>query len=132
MIYNSWDIECDRLKFVIMSHFLPFYHTPPHPTLLKTKKIIILKKKKNIVGDIIILHMCTKNHNHMRYSSWDTDKHNFLLCWVIFHPYPPSNPKNQNLERIKKASGNVIFYTRVPKITIIWCTCFLRQGVRQI
>ena len=24
------------------------------------------KKKKKIAGDIIILHMCTKNHNHMR------------------------------------------------------------------
>ena len=30
------------------------------------------KMKKKIAGDIIILHICTKNHNHMRYSSWDT------------------------------------------------------------
>ena len=27
------------------------------------------KKKKKITGDINILHMCTKNHNHMKYSS---------------------------------------------------------------
>ena len=26
MIYSSWDIECDRMKLVIMDHFLPFYH----------------------------------------------------------------------------------------------------------
>ena len=25
MIHSSWDIECDRLKLVIMGHFLPFY-----------------------------------------------------------------------------------------------------------
>ena len=27
MIYNSWDIERDRLKLVFLGHFLPFY--PP-------------------------------------------------------------------------------------------------------
>ena len=26
--------------------------------------------KKN-AGDIIILHICTKNHDHMMYDSWD-------------------------------------------------------------
>ena len=32
MIYNSWDVECDQLKLVIMGHFLSFY--PPPPPLL--------------------------------------------------------------------------------------------------
>ena len=27
------------------------------------------KKKKKTLGDIIILHMCTKNYDHMMYSS---------------------------------------------------------------
>ena len=27
------------------------------------------KKKKKITGDINILNMCTKNYNHMKYSS---------------------------------------------------------------
>ena len=52
--YSSWDIECGRLKLVIMGHFLPFY-------LLKMWKIRILKKQE-IAKDVIILHMCTKNH----------------------------------------------------------------------
>ena len=43
MIYSSWDIECDRLKLVIMGHFLPLH--PP----LKTKKITILKKWKELL-----------------------------------------------------------------------------------
>ena len=30
-------------------------------------------KMKKFAGDIIILYMCTKNHNHMIYSSWDTE-----------------------------------------------------------
>ena len=29
------------------------------------------------MGHIIILHMCTKNHNHLRYGSWDME-------WDIF------------------------------------------------
>ena len=52
------DIECDGLKLII---FYPF-------TSLKTKKIKILKMKE-ITGDIIVLHMCTKNHNDMIYGS---------------------------------------------------------------
>ena len=37
------------------------------------------KKKKN-AGYIIILHICTKNHNHMMYVSWDIvcNRHNFF------------------------------------------------------
>ena len=35
------------------------------------------EKKKKIAGDIIILHMCTKNHNHMMYSSWDMQWEHF-------------------------------------------------------
>ena len=139
MIYSSCDTECDRLKLIIMAHFLPFY--PP----LKSKKNQNFEKmKKNcwryhhftqvyqkpqsyevqflrygvrqteffvILGhflplyplnnwenqnfttmekaswDVITLHMCTKNHNHMMYAS-----HNFLSFWTIL------DPKNKNLE----------------------------------
>ena len=48
--------------------FCPFTLPP-----LKTQKIRILKIWKKIAGDIIILHKCTENYNHMRYSSWDTE-----------------------------------------------------------
>ena len=88
MIYSSWDVECDRLKLIIMGHFLHFYLPP-----LKIQKIEEMKKK---AGDIIILHKLTKNHNHMRYRSWDTEWENSLSLWVIFYPFnPPKNPKNQ-------------------------------------
>ena len=72
--------------FVILDHFLPFYPPPPSPT---TQKIKILKKwkKKQTTGDIIILHKCTINDNHVMYGSWDI-KHDrqdrfgpfFVLC----------------------------------------------------
>ena len=81
--------------------------------LWKTWKMRILKKWKNqIAGDIIILHMCTKSHNHMKYSSWDTqlDRIFFSFCAIFctFTPTPPNNPENQNFEKMKKASGDVI------------------------
>ena len=39
----------------------------------KPEKSEIWKHETKIDGDIIILHMCTKNQNNMRYSSWDTE-----------------------------------------------------------
>ena len=50
----------------------------------KSQKSKILKNEKN-AGDIT-LHKCTKNHNHMMYSYWDTEwdgKHS-LSFWTIF------------------------------------------------
>ena len=57
MINSYYDIGCDRLKTVIMGHFLPF-QSPKNQNFEKMKKA---------AGDIIILHMYTKNENHMRY-----------------------------------------------------------------
>ena len=50
IIYSSWYIECDRLKLVIMGHFLPFYLPPKNP------KNQYFEKMKRIGGDTIILH----------------------------------------------------------------------------
>ena len=57
--------------------------------------------------------MCTKNHNHMKYSSWDPEIQSETVIldhfWLIA---PPSislnNPENQNFEKMKKASRDVI------------------------
>ena len=54
MVYNSWDIECDGLKLVILGHVLLFY--PP-----KTLKNQNFEKMKKFTGGIIIFHMCTEN-----------------------------------------------------------------------
>ena len=59
MIHGSWDINCNRqIFFVILDNFLPFY--PPDSP--KNENIKKMKKKP---GNIIILHKCTKNHDHM-------------------------------------------------------------------
>ena len=66
MRYGSWDTEWDREFFVILGQFLPSYpsHNPENQSFEKMKKAS---------GDVIILHMCTKNHNHMMYVSWDME-----------------------------------------------------------
>ena len=66
-------------------------------------------KKSN--GDIIILHVCIKNHYHMMFDSWDRewDGWNFLWFWAIFCPFTPSNnSENQNFEKIKKGPRDAI------------------------
>ena len=160
MIYSSWHIECDRLKFVIMGHFLPsplktkkiwilkkykklleissFYTSVPKTTIiwstvleilsetdiwtifcpftpLTTQKIQILKKMEQIPGDIV-LHKCTKSHDHMLYCSSDM-AHNgcnfffvfFILGYFLLF-YLPNIPKNQNLKKWKKRKtlGDII------------------------
>ena len=70
---------------------------------------------KKIAGDIIILHICTKNHNHMMYGSWDTDwdKQKILSFWSLFcplttHPLLLMIPKIQILKKVKKMPGDII------------------------
>ena len=70
MMYGSWDMERDGQGFFILDPlFYPF-------TALKTRKIKILKewkqKTKKTSGDVIILHRCTKNHDHVLHCSWNT------------------------------------------------------------
>ena len=62
----------------------------------KHKKSDFWKNEKKFTGDPIILHICTKNHNHMRYSSWDME-------WDTFFCHFGS------------------FYNCISQMTIIWC-----------
>ena len=65
---------------------------------------------KKIVGGISILHMCTKNHSHMMYGSWDMECD--TECFVImdrFLPfYSPTDPENQNFEKMKNTLEDII------------------------
>ena len=52
---------------------------------------------KTITGDIIILLVCNKNHNHMMYKSWDTEwgGQNFLSFYAIYCLFThPDNAEN--------------------------------------
>ena len=125
MMYGSWDTKCDRGFFVILDYFYPF-------TTLTTQKIQILKKMKNLPGDIIILHKCTINDNHIRYGSWDMerDRQNFFVILDHFlHFYPPNNLKNQNFEKLKKKNTwRYHHFTLVYQKSLSYAILFLRCG----
>ena len=92
MMYGSWDIKHNRLKF--LSFWTIFSLLSPN-----NPKNQNFEKMKKTSGGILILHKRTINDNHMMYGSWDIkhDRQNFLLFWTIFYPPPPPNsPKNQS------------------------------------
>ena len=79
-----------------MGHFLPFYH----PNSPKNQN---LEKMKKTPRDIIILHKCTKNHDHMLYCSWDIacDIFNcYFSFWATFCPF--TQPKNSKFLKNEK------------------------------
>ena len=88
MIYSSWDIECDRLKLVIMGHFFCPFTSP-----LKTQKIKILKKWKNLL-EISSFYRCVPKTTIIWVTVpeiWsDTDG---IFCnFGLFLPFYPSLP----------------------------------------
>ena len=103
MSYGSWDTEWDRQKL------LSFYAIFCTFTPLITRKIKILKKWKESSGDVIILHMCSKNHDHIKYASWDIecDRQSFVI-WVIFCSLPHYWPKNLKFWENEKMPGRII------------------------
>ena len=113
MMYGSWDMKCDRQNFLsFWAMFCPF-------TPLSTQKIQNFEKMKT-PGDIIILHMCTKNHDHMLFFIWS-----YSLPF-----YPPNSPNNQNLKNEKKTWRYHHFKHVHQKLGSgdVW---FLRYGARR-
>ena len=74
---------------VIIFHFGPFFAPFFSRNNPKNQNFEKIKKKP---GDIIILHMCTKNYDQMIYGSWeilrDRCNCNFSF-WAIFCPFTP-------------------------------------------
>ena len=93
-------------------------------TSLAAQKVNISKIKKKAPGDIIILHKCTKNHDHMLYCPWDMapDTFNCFSFWEFFPFTPLTAQKNKISKKWKKTLEISSFYTCVPKNIIIWCT----------
>ena len=68
MMHGSWDMEHERHNFLsFWTIFCPFTPLPSSPPQW-TQKIKIMKNwRKKKPGDIIILHKCSKYHDHMQY-----------------------------------------------------------------
>ena len=110
------EIQSERDR--IFCHFAIFYPFTP----LMTRKLTIWKNEKTL-GDIIILHMCNINDNHMTYDSWDI-RHNWVFCrFGLFLPFSlPNNLKNQNFEKKWKNILEILsFHICILQMRIISC-----------
>ena len=114
-MYGSWDVERDR------HNFLSFWTVFCRFTPIATRKIKIKKIKKNekkmnkTPRDITIIYMCTikwKSYDvwFRRYGVWQAKV--FCHFGPFFALLPTSNPKNQNFEKMKKTSGDIIILHR--------------------
>ena len=104
--YDVWFLryQVQHTKFfLILDHSLPCY--PPYNPENQN-----IEKMRNSPGDIIILHKCTINDNHIRNGSWDMecDRRIFVILDYFLPFYPPNNPGNQNIEKMKQLSGHII------------------------
>ena len=89
------------------------------------------KKKEKMHWDIIVLHKCTKNHDHTLYCSWDMACDGCNCCfsfWAILFPFTPLTAQKMKIPKKWKNHLEISFYTSVPKIMIIcytvheiWC-----------
>ena len=110
-----------KRNITLLGHFLPFYP-------LQNPKIKILKNEK-----ICFLHMCTKNHNHVMYGSWDMecDRQNFLSLWTIFCPFTPLWTQKIKILKKWKKHLKIYHFTNVYHKWQSYNIWFFRYGVQQ-
>ena len=95
MSYGAWLTQF----FVILDCFSAFYPHPPN-----NPKNQNFEKMKKPPGDIITLHICTINDNHMMYGLWVMEHDwQFFVILDCFLPYL------------------ITLHMHVPKMTLIWC-----------
>ena len=114
--------------FFILGHFLPFYST----NNLKNQNFGKMKKTS---GHIMILHKCTKNHDHMLCCSWDIARDGCDFCfsfWAIFCPFTPlTAQKIKTKKKMEKTPGDVTLQHLYQKL---WShdVQFPRYGARRM
>ena len=97
MMYASWDVVINTYNyFSFGTIFFSF-------TLLTGTKLKFLKNGKKS-GDIIIINMCAKNHDHMMYG--------FFILGHFLPFCPPNSSKRINFEKTKETPAEfVILHT---------------------
>ena len=102
--------------------------------LSKTQRSEFWKNEKKLAAGTI-LNMCTKNHNRMRYSSWDMEWDkifcDFESFFTLLPPPPPNNSENQNFKKNKKSIWGCHHFKFDQLKTQSHYVCLLRYGVSQ-
>ena len=128
MLHCSWDMVHDTCNY------FSFWATFCLFISLTAQKIKIKKKAKEKPGDIIILHMCTKNYDQMMYGSWDMvrDRYNYFLFWAIFCPFISLTA--QKIKILKKKLSTWRYHHFTYMYQKLWSddVRFLRYGAWQM
>ena len=115
-VLEIWRDGCNYFSFwAIFCLFTP----------LTARKMKIFFKMKKTPGDIIILHKCTRNHDHMLHCSlyMARDTCNFYFSFWAFLPFYPLPAKK--IKRMKKTPGDITILHVYQKLWLddVW---FLR------
>ena len=111
--------------FVILGHFLPF--DPPNN--LENQNF---EKNKKTSGDVIILRLCIKNHNHTMCGSWDI-RHDRIFCHFrpFFALWPAQQPKKSKFCKNENKAWRYYHFTLVYHKWQSYDVWSLRYGVWQ-
>ena len=132
---QSYEVQFLRYRvrwtefFVILGHFLPFYH----PNNWENQNFL---KMTEASGDIIILNMCIKNHNH---TIWNTT--DIIFCHLgpfsvllphYYLPFDlPNNPKKSKFWKNEKNTWRYYHFTLTYHKWWSYDAWFLGYAARQ-
>ena len=126
MLYYSWNMVHDvcNCYFSFWAIFCPF--TPVTPKKWKNEKV------KKVPGEIIILHKCTKNHDHIPYSSRDMMRdvcNCYFSLWANFCPFTPVTPPPKwKFQKMKKIAWRYHHFAQVYRKSWSYAILFLKYG----
>ena len=121
MMYGSWYMKCNRQNFC---HLGPFFALRGVP--LAAQKMKISKQWEKHL-DIIILHQCTKNYDHMLYCSWDiacVGYNCYFSFWATFCTFTPLTVQKMKISKKRKNLLEISsFYTSTKNHDhMLYCT----------
>ena len=113
--------------FLILDNFCPF--TPLFPLPPNNPENQNFEKMKKTPGDIIILHKCTINDNHMIYGSWDMKftRQNVFVILGHFLPF-----YHITAQQPKKNTRIYHHFIQVYQKSWLYAILFLRFGTWQM
>ena len=130
MMYGSWDMEHDRHNFLSFCNIFCTLTLPPStpPSNSRNQSSENMKKK---LGDIITLHMCTINDNHMMYGSWDMEcnRQNLFSFWIVFCSFTPLTTRKIKILKNGRNAWRYHYFTLVYHKWQSYDVRFLRYGV---
>ena len=125
---SSWDTEQNKLKLVILGHFLPF-HPPKKPPKIK----VFNKMKK--VADISSFYKCAPKIKIICCTIPEIRSKagkSFCHFGPFFALLPTNDPENQNFEKIKKMPRDIILlYIHMYHKWRSYDTWFLKYKAQQ-